>query len=94
MHVIWGYPLMAQVRLIRMALARRVMSSSLEDAFEAWLAHSGPRPMPKHVKRVPIRHPTRRWRFDFAWPDPMVAVEIEGGLYQSGRHQSFKGFYG
>ena len=30
----------------------------------------------------------RKWRFDFAWPDKMVAVEIEG----RGRHQSVKGF--
>ena len=37
-------------------------------------------------------HPTRKWRFDFAWRDSMVAVEIEGGLRQSGRHQSYTGF--
>lgn len=26
-------------------------------------------------------HPTRKWRFDLAWPDHHIAVEIEGGLY-------------
>lgn len=26
-------------------------------------------------------HPERRWRFDFAWPDVKVAVEIDGGGY-------------
>ena len=33
-------------------------------------------------------HPERRWRFDFAWPanDPLVAVEVEGGLFVAGRH--------
>jgi len=25
-------------------------------------------------------HPTRRWRFDFAWPARKVAVEVEGGV--------------
>jgi very-short-patch-repair endonuclease len=30
--------------------------------------------------------PIRRWRFDFAFPLEMVAVEIEGGLYIRGRH--------
>lgn len=25
--------------------------------------------------------PTRNWRFDFAWPEQRVAVEIEGGVY-------------
>lgn len=37
-------------------------------------------------------HPTRRWRFDFAWPLKMVAVEIEGGVWSNGRHTRGKGF--
>ena len=28
----------------------------------------------------------RRWRFDFAHPATMVAIEIEGGLHSRGRH--------
>lgn len=32
-------------------------------------------------------HPTRRWRFDFAWPACKVAVELEG----RGRHQTVAG---
>lgn len=33
-------------------------------------------------------HPVRRWRFDFAWPGSLVAVEIDGGQWQTrgGRH--------
>ena len=27
-------------------------------------------------------HETRRWRFDFAWPDHRVALEIAGGVKQ------------
>lgn len=30
--------------------------------------------------------PPRRWRFDLAWPDRMLAVEVEGGLWIAGRH--------
>lgn len=39
-------------------------------------------------------HPKRRWRFDFAWPDPkiMLAVEIHGGTWSQGRHTRGKGF--
>ncbi len=37
-------------------------------------------------------HPVRRWRFDFAWPDLMVAIEAEGGTWTRGRHTRGKGF--
>lgn len=31
-------------------------------------------------------HPTRKWRFDYAWPTKRLAVEIEGGVYSKGGH--------
>ena len=33
-------------------------------------------------------HPSRRWRFDVAWPSQKIAVEIDGGGYG---HQSIAG---
>jgi very-short-patch-repair endonuclease len=30
-------------------------------------------------------HPTRKWRFDFYFPEKKIAVEVEGGY--GGRHQ-------
>lgn len=30
-----------------------------------------------------VFHATRKWRFDFAWPDQKVAVEIHGGIFQN-----------
>lgn len=35
---------------------------------------------------------TRRWRFDFAWRAQRVAVEVEGGVWNGGRHVTPKGF--
>jgi len=26
------------------------------------------------------------WRFDFAWPDHKVAVEVQGGIWSGGKH--------
>lgn len=34
----------------------------------------------------------RKWRFDFAWPERMVAVEVEGGTWTGGRHVKGTGF--
>jgi len=38
-------------------------------------------------------HDYRRFRFDFAWPDVSIAVEIEGGTYVQGRHVTGAGFH-
>ena len=34
----------------------------------------------------------RRWKFDFANPALMVALEVEGGTWTRGRHTSGKGY--
>lgn len=36
-------------------------------------------------------HPVRKWRFDYAFPKEMVAVEIDGGLFIGGRHSGGMG---
>jgi hypothetical protein len=30
--------------------------------------------------------PPRRWRFDYCWPDRLIALEQEGGVWTRGRH--------
>lgn len=34
----------------------------------------------------------RQWRFDFAWPDKKIAVELEGGVFTGGRHTTGAGY--
>ncbi len=36
--------------------------------------------------------PGRRFRFDFAWPDLMIAAEVEGGTWAGGRHVRGDGY--
>ena len=35
-------------------------------------------------------HPDRKFRFDHAWPEHMLAMEIDGGLYVNGGHSRGK----
>jgi very-short-patch-repair endonuclease len=52
----------------------------------------------RHVSRLPtpttehLFHPVRKWRFDIAWPDVRLAIEIDGVTHDGGRHQRIKGF--
>ena len=37
-------------------------------------------------------HPRRRWRLDLAWPERLIATEVHGGVWTSGRHTRGRGF--
>jgi hypothetical protein len=37
-------------------------------------------------------HPVRKWRFDWAFVPPRIAVEVEGGAFTNGRHTRGAGF--
>jgi very-short-patch-repair endonuclease len=47
--------------------------------------------LPEPAREVRF-HPVRRWRFDFAYPDLKLAIEVEGGTYARGRHTRGSGF--
>lgn len=57
--------------------------SALEAHFLQWVLEQRdiPPPRAEHQFAYP-----RRWRFDFAWIQHRVAVEIDGGLFVAGRH--------
>lgn len=38
--------------------------------------------------------PGRLWRFDYCWPDRLLAVEYEGGAGAGGRHTRYHGYDG
>lgn len=62
--------------------------SQLEAAFRLMLQADN---VPPWVEQHRF-HPTRRWAFDFAWLSERVAVEVEGGVWTSGRHTRGAGF--
>src|SRR5271155_532139 len=58
-----------------------------EEAFAQHLHIHGIEAEREYVFAAP-----RKWRFDFAIPDSLIAIEIEGGTWQTGRHQRPMGF--
>jgi very-short-patch-repair endonuclease len=62
--------------------------SDLEELLGEHIKLSG-LPSPAREYRF---HPRRRWRFDFAWPRHKIAVEVDGGIYNRGRHVRGSGF--
>jgi hypothetical protein len=63
-------------------LVKKSKSSKLEDnLFAEFKLYGLPEPVREHTF-----HPTRKWRFDFAWPDRMIALEIHGGIFVRGGH--------
>lgn len=67
-------------------MGKKPKQTLTEKFLTAWKEYSG---CPDHEpEKEYYFHPTRRWRFDFAFPVNMVAVELEGG---DGRHHTFKG---
>lgn len=55
----------------------------LGDAFlQVWKRLGPPIPATREFRF----HPVRKWRFDLAWPEHKVAVEMEGGVWTMGGH--------
>lgn len=64
------------------------MKASAAQQALAWQIKVAGLPRPDLEVRF---HPVRRWRFDLAWADRKVAIEIDGGGFVLGRHSRGKG---
>ena len=81
----------AELRQSRKAAPRPKKQSkktTLEDKLASQIAEAN---LPEPVREERF-HPTRKWRFDFAWPALKVAAEVEGGIWSNGRHIQPAGF--
>ena len=66
--------------------------SDLERSFGGWwVLLAGDAPEPEAEFRF---HPVRRWRFDYAWPASLIALELDGGTWTRGRHTRGAGYRG
>ena len=64
-------------------------TTDLSDYLETMMLMLSTELRGKYVREFKF-HPKRKWRFDFAFPEAMVAVEADGGEYcqNGGRHAS------
>lgn len=64
------------------------MSKPDYNFFLEWCkANHLPDPIPEYKF-----HETRRWRFDFAFLDSKLAIEVNGGVWKNGRHNRGAGY--
>lgn len=66
--------------------------SNLERIFDTLLEQICPRVSKPEKEYLFAKKIKRKWRFDRAWPDVKVAVELEGGVFSGGRHVRGVGF--
>ena len=74
-----------------MAKKCRIISStaSCTDMFQRYLMSEMPG---VEVVKEYMFHYTRKWRFDYAIPELKVAIEIDGGVLDYGRHNRPQGY--
>lgn len=79
-----------------LSLAKRIAKEEAKSKREALEAH-----MLRDIRAVKLDagctsqhafHTERKWRFDFAWPQRKVALEVDGGVHTGGRHTRGSGY--
>ena len=78
-------------RVARAPKTERLPAEVLQMAFDQALRDVGlPESTPEYLFAwTRIR---RKWRIDRAWPEYLIALEIEGGIHMRGRHLRPDGF--
>ena len=61
----------------------------MTDMFQRYLMSEMPG---VEVVKEHMFHYTRKWRFDYAIPELKVAIEIDGGVWDYGRHNRPQGY--
>lgn len=93
---------MAKVRPVAVDVIRKAENKARHDAHEA-LEHETLALLARQLGNLEIEppepaehffHPTRKWRFDRAYPLIKVAIELEGGTRANGRHNRHAGYEG
>src|ERR1035437_10235599 len=69
-------------------LAKKAARTELEDILAKQIHIAG---LPNPVREYQFLL-VRKWRFDFAFPAQRIAVEVEGGVWNRGRHLRPAGF--
>lgn len=89
-----GHPIDERVSIIeRTATAKGLIKAetkTLEDQFAAQIERYG---LPEPVREYQFEDTPVAWRWDFAWPQYKLLVEINGGIYQDPPtgHRSIRG---
>ena len=73
--------------LASLAKVNRSLGSTAERHLETRLKQLG---LPAGERE--FRFCERRWRFDFAWANKKIALEVEGSVFTGGRHTRGMGF--
>jgi very-short-patch-repair endonuclease len=88
----WGPRMSKRVRVVRKAppsptakqLMARAKAAMRDRAFRDNLRAIGLGIF--HMEAEHLFHPTRKWRFDYAWPSAKLALEVDGGVWSGGKH--------
>lgn len=75
----------------RSSRAARLAAATLNDSSDLFTLYCQ-----SQLGREPVRehrfHTSRKWRFDYAFPDLKIAIECDGGVWTAGRHNRPKGY--